>query len=38
MELKMKYMKLKNGKIKLNEKIKNMNYVNINMIFNIMKQ
>ena len=38
MKLKMNYMKLKNGKIKLNEKVKNMNYVNVNMIFNIMKQ
>ena len=34
----MKQMKLKNGKIKLNENIKNMKKINTYMIFNDLKQ
>ena len=38
MKLKMKYMKSKNEKKKLNENTENMKLVNINMIFNNIKQ
>ena len=38
MKLKMKYMKQKNGKKKLNKEIQNMKQININLIFNNMKR
>ena len=38
MKLKMKYMKQNNGKKKLNKEIQNMKQININLIFNNMKQ
>ena len=38
MKLKMKQMKLKNGKSKLNEKTENIKQINIHMIFNNIKQ